>query len=96
MMLHDPSLGASSQWGAEGPAGWVMGIVEDDLSHELQRRWLIWRDEEIHAGLVDRDHVRAALVRRQREWETTVHPQLDGRTPVEAIEAERVAWRSGE
>jgi len=95
VMLHDPSLGAFSQWGAEGPAGWVMGIVEDDLSHELQRRWLIWRDEEIRAGIGDRDHVRAALVRRQREWETTVHPRLEGRTPVEAIEAEREAGGSG-
>ena len=71
-----------------------MGTVEWTLSHELQRRWLLWRDEVVKSGVVEPADVRAALVLRQRKWETTPHAAHGGATPVEAILREREATGS--
>ena len=89
VFLYDAGLGASGEWGEEGPFGRVMGPTEARLEHELERRWLLWRDEEIRAGLTEPDPLRAALIRRQRAWEASPHPGLDGLTPVKAIGCER-------
>ena len=74
-----------------GVLSWApaMGFEEATLSGELQRRWLIWRDEIIRAGLEQSDDVREMLEQREAEWLTTPHPHYGGRTPVQAIEAER-------
>lgn len=82
-LIHDQGLGTTDVWGE------TMGEVEYGLVRELQRRWLIWRDEVIAGGVTAAPEVRAALVARQREWETSGHPDLRGRSPVEAILAER-------
>ena len=66
-----------------------MGPVEYVLHHELCRRWLIWRDEAVHSGTTDPADLRAALVRRQREWEGAPHPGHGGRTVVEVVAEER-------
>jgi hypothetical protein len=66
-----------------------MGTVEWRLSTELQRRWLLWREEVVKSGVVEPADVRAELVRRQRKWETTPHTAHGGATPVEAILRER-------
>ncbi|MDP9348048.1 MAG: MbcA/ParS/Xre antitoxin family protein, partial [Gemmatimonadota bacterium] len=59
------------------------------LERELQRHWLIWRDEAIRGGLFRPDEVRRAALDRQMEWEQTPHPRLGGRTPLDAIQEER-------
>lgn len=89
ILLHDDGLGSTLTWGEEGPFGRVMGIVEDTLDRELQRRWLLWREEAIRAGETSPPLLRERLVARQREWEETPHPSLDGETPLVAIERER-------
>ena len=76
-------MAGGEQWGA------TMGKVEWKLSHELQRRWLLWREEVVKSGVVEPADVRAVLVRLQREWETKPHSGHGGVTPVEAILRER-------
>jgi hypothetical protein len=83
VLLHDSDLGAGDRWGD------TMGEVEARLAHELQRRWLLWRDEVIAAGTTDPATVRAALVRRQRAWETAPHPRHGGATPAAVVARER-------
>lgn len=51
------------------------------LVHELQRLWLIWRDEEVAAGRTSPERLRAALRARQREWERMPHPD-HGTSPI--------------
>ncbi len=83
VLLSDSDMAGGEQWGA------TMGKVEWKLSHELQRRWLLWREEVVKSGVVEPADVRAALVRRQRKWETTPHSDFGAATPVEAILRER-------
>ena len=85
VLLSDSDMAGGEQWGA------TMGTVEWRLSHELQRLWLLWRDEVVKSGVAEPADVRAALVRRQRKWETTPHSAQRGATPVEAILREREA-----
>jgi hypothetical protein len=66
-----------------------MGIAEAGLSRELERRWLLWRDDVIGGGVSEPATVRAELVRRQRAWETTPDAEHGGATPVEAVLRER-------
>ncbi len=66
-----------------------MGFEEATLERELQRRWLLWRDEVIRSGVREPEAVRAALIPRQREWEKTPRPELKGKTPLQAIKEER-------
>jgi hypothetical protein len=82
-LVHSPFLGDGEQWGG------IMGPTQAMLEHELQRRWLLWRDEEVRAGHTGPDAVLQALARRQRAWETEPHPELGGATPLDAIRAER-------
>jgi hypothetical protein len=72
-----------------GVWGPLMGPDEAGLHRELGRRWLLWRDELVAAGTTDLPALGSALAERQRAWETSPHPALDGRTPAEAIAAER-------
>jgi hypothetical protein len=85
VMIPDSGLADGDLWGA------TMGATEATLRNELHRRWLLWREELIRAGTDGPFEVAAALVARQREWETAPHPELGGRSPVEAIHAERRA-----
>jgi hypothetical protein len=55
----------------------------------VQRRWLIWRDEAIRGGIADPREVRLAAIERQLQWEEMPHPRLNGRTPLQVIQAER-------
>jgi hypothetical protein len=70
-----------------------MGVVEFELHRELRRRWLLWREALISAGMVEPNAAREELVRRQRAWETTPHPNHGGITPVAAVARERKASR---
>jgi hypothetical protein len=82
--LPDSGLAGGEAWGE------AMGPTEARLQDELERRWLVWRDELLAStGRIRLGRLRAALVTRQRNWETTPHPALGGKTPVEAILAER-------
>jgi hypothetical protein len=83
-LAHWPLHADGTPWGP------TLGPVEAELEREVQRRWLLWRDEVIRGGATDPQEVREALVRRQVGWETTPHPRL-GRTPLVAIGAERRA-----
>lgn len=84
LLVHDQGLGDSGHWGA------TQGMTEARLSEELQRRWLLWRDELLREGAgADPARLRQRLVERQRRWETTPHAGFDDRTPVEAILEER-------
>lgn len=83
LLLAGDRLGEDDVWGP------TMGLTEAALQRELQRRWLIWRDELIRAG-ADRWHDLAPrLVERQRQWELAPHPGYGGRTPVEVVRQER-------
>jgi hypothetical protein len=78
--LHDRELPGTRE-------GWptLMSAEVAKLSNEVQRRWLIWYDEAVHAGVTDADDLFETLSLRQREWENTPHPHLGGRTPRQLI-----------
>jgi hypothetical protein len=67
--------------------GWpdLMKVEVAQLRDELQRRWLLWYDELVRGGLTDFGELEDALLARQRDWENTPHPRVDGRTPAEVV-----------
>jgi len=81
--LPDGFMGDGGAWGE------TMGAVEAGLYRELQRRWLVWRDEVIASGVVEPVDVRKALLRRQRTWEARPHKLCGGATAVAAVRRER-------
>jgi hypothetical protein len=83
VFLPEQEMAGGGEW--EG----TMGPVEAALHRELQRRWLLWRDEVVREGTTDPDAVRRELAGRQAKWERTRHPGLRGKTPVQAVRAER-------
>jgi hypothetical protein len=85
LLIHDWGLGERGSWGE------LQGMKEARLERELQRRWLLWRDELLRGGELSRDELAEALVARQRAWEAAPHPDLGGRTPLAAIAEERRA-----
>ena len=78
-------------WGAADAGGPKLAVMADDHAGGAirDRRWLLWREEAVTSGVTEPADVRAALVRRQRKWETTPHSAHRGATPVEAIIRER-------
>jgi hypothetical protein len=77
------------------PVGWALAVDEStaNLRHELHRRWLAWHDEILRSGITGLDELRDVLLGRQRDWENTPHPHLDGKTPTQVLTEmyERVA-----
>ncbi|CAN5138046.1 hypothetical protein BH23GEM4_BH23GEM4_23700 [soil metagenome] len=82
-MIHWPKHADGTPWGP------TMGHQEAGLEQEVQRRWLIWRDEVIRGGIADPRELRLAAIERQLQWEEMPHPRLNGRTPLQVIQAER-------
>lgn len=70
-------------WGA------LMGIDEARLHRELCRRWLLWRDELLRAGVGDSQALARQLVTRQLKWQRSPHPDFEGKSPIEVIREER-------
>jgi hypothetical protein len=87
--LDDRLLVPGARMAGGGEWGEGTGPAETRLRRELQRRWLLWRDRGVRAGHTEPAELRRRLEARQRKWERTPHPELDGRTPVEAVRAER-------
>jgi hypothetical protein len=84
LMLPDAGLGGEGrEWAA------LMGPVEAGLHDELGRRWLLWRDALLGGGVDDWRELAVGLVARQRAWDTAPHPELDGKTPLQAIIEDR-------
>lgn len=82
-MLLPDDLGDGVAWGE------TMGMTELALHQVAQRRWLVWRDEVIGAGMTSPPDVDDVLAPRLREWARTALPELGGRTPIRAIREER-------
>ncbi|MEK7668036.1 MAG: SEC-C domain-containing protein [Gemmatimonadota bacterium] len=89
LALSDRELLPDNDMADGGTWGETMGSVERTLHRELGRRWLLWRDEVIAAGMVAPTDVRKALIERQREWESRPHKGCGGATPVAAVARER-------
>ena len=83
VFLPAPELAGGESWGG------MMGPTEAGLHRELQRRWLLWRDEVIRAGTTEPGEVQDALAARQQKWETSKSRALGGKTPAQAVRAER-------
>lgn len=83
VLLPDDRLGAGDLW------SFTMGPTEAELHQELERRWLLWRDGAIRAGAAEPAAVFEAAAERQHAWEAAPHPGLGGKTPYQAIRAER-------
>jgi hypothetical protein len=83
MLLPSCGLGEDEAWGE------TMGQTEMLLQRELLRRWLLWRDEEIRSGRTQPRELLGVLEARQRAWESSPHPSLGGKSPLQAIRAER-------
>ena len=83
LMLPDAALADDESWGE------LMGPTEAQLHGELLRRWLLWRDEILTAGDVGGDALARQLVARQQKWAGAPHPDLEGKSPLQAIREER-------
>lgn len=83
LLIPRSQLAEDDEWGL------TMGPREAGLHEELQRRWLLWRDEAIAAGPERSVTLRPLLEQRQLRWETSPHPRHEGKTPLEVIRAER-------
>jgi hypothetical protein len=84
VMIPDSELGDDGDaWGA------TMGITEAGLHHELMRRWLVWRDELLRAGVASWGELVERLVAQQHAWEQAPLARLGGTTPLAAVRAER-------
>lgn len=81
MMLHKRDV--------NGCVGWPDGMSPEVaiLDRELQRRWLLWYDEEVRGGTTDLFDLEEVLIDRQVTWENTLHPALDGWTPADIVRA---------
>jgi hypothetical protein len=77
--LLRPALEGEEEAQDDGPDEW------NRLRGELQRRWLHWYDETVRSGVTERDALEDALYERLNDWADTVHPRLNGRTPVEFV-----------
>jgi hypothetical protein len=78
------------------PGDGVMGPEETRLQIELERRWLLWRDEILRSEILDTEEVLGRLLERQEEWESSPHPALAGKTPAETVAEERRQRASAE
>jgi hypothetical protein len=83
VMFPGDALGDSERWGA------TMGITEAQLRHELQRNWLVWRDELIANGTVLPDELRPPLLERQLRWAQTPLEDSGGHSPFDLVMRER-------
>jgi hypothetical protein len=79
VLLHDRGFPDLEEAPARGYPPRIAALVR-----ELQRRWLVWRDELVASGVRAPDALRAALVVRQREWERTTHPAY-GASPIRVV-----------
>jgi SEC-C motif len=91
--LHDDLYVRVMLFERDGEAGtteWptMMSPPVAKLEYELQRRWLLWYDELVGTGVTELDELEAALLARQAAWENEPHPDLDGQTPAEVVEAD--------
>lgn len=83
VMLPSDALAGVGEWGE------TMGPEEARWRAGLQREWLRWRDEVIHAGERSPPAVWQELVRRQAEWERQPRASLGGRSVSEVVRRER-------
>lgn len=79
VLLHDRGFPDLEETPARGHPPRTAALVR-----ELQRNWLVWRDELVASGVQAPDPLRAALVARQREWERTTHPEY-GASPIRVV-----------
>jgi hypothetical protein len=79
VLLHDRGFPDLEEAPARGYPPRTAALVR-----ELQRRWLVWRDELVASGVTAPEPLRAALVGRQREWERTTHPEY-GASPIRVV-----------
>lgn len=79
VLLHDHGF---PDPGTDPEAGYPPRVAA--LVRELQRAWLLWRDELAASGVTAPDALRAALLARQREWERTTHPEY-GASPIRVV-----------
>jgi hypothetical protein len=83
VLIPDPSSpDGSVPWGA------VMGEREFELWLELERKWLVWRDDVIASGNTNPTDVAREATARRCEWERTPLGG-DGLTPAQIVEAEQ-------
>lgn len=83
VMFPGEALGDSERWGV------TMGMTEAQLRNELQRNWLVWRDELIATGTVVPDELRPPLIERQLRWEQMPLEDSGGHSPFDLVMRER-------
>ncbi|MDQ2668571.1 MAG: hypothetical protein M3Z05_21635 [Gemmatimonadota bacterium] len=87
--LHARVLTPEFGVGVVGSGGMDMKPRELALLVELQRHWLVWRDEVIRSGLTSPDTVREVLRGRRLEWERRPQAALRGKSPADVVGRKR-------
>jgi hypothetical protein len=87
--LHDRVMIPAPILADDGRRHDKMSVAEHRLWAELQREWLIWRDELIRGGVTEAEELSDELIVRQQAWERQSQQQLGDRTVGEVVEHER-------
>ncbi len=87
--LHARVLTPEFGVGVVGSGGMDMKPRELALLAELQRQWLVWRDEVIRSGIAAPNTVREVLRGRRLEWERRPQAALQGKSPAEVVGRKR-------
>ena len=75
--------------GIVGSGGPDMKPRELALLADLQRQWMVWRDEVIRSGITMPDAVREVLQGRRLEWERRPQAALQGKSPADVVRSKR-------
>ena len=75
--------------GMVGNGGPNMKPRELALLADLQRQWLVWRDEVIRSGITTPVTVREVLQGRRLEWERRPQTALQGKSPADVVRSKR-------
>lgn len=95
LLLHDGRLAGKVKFGFNEEQDWVgMSPLEASLSRELQRHWLLWRDELLADGVTEPFALTQALKARREAWATAGNG-LFRKSPLAQVEAERRRGRGG-
>jgi hypothetical protein len=83
VLVPEPEISGGAQWAGSG------GPRRNALWQELSRRWIVWHDDAMHAGITWKMFIENALYECQSRWEHAPRLRDDGLSAAQIIERER-------
>lgn len=83
VLLPEPEISGGAQWADSG------GPRRNALWQELSRRWIVWHDDAMHAGITWKMFIENALYECQSRWEHAPRLRDGGLSAAQIVERER-------